>query len=41
MDQERRLLDALASTRTYRIAGNILTLQDGSNVEPVRLARRP
>jgi heat shock protein HslJ len=41
MDQQRRLLDALTSTRSCRIAGTILTLHDGSGVELVRLARRP
>jgi len=38
MDQERRLLDALTSTRSYRIADSVLTLHDGSGVELVRLA---
>jgi heat shock protein HslJ len=41
MDQERRLLDAFTSTCSYRIAGSVLTLHDGSGVELVRLARRP
>jgi heat shock protein HslJ len=41
MDQERRLLDALAATRGYRITGSVLMLHDASGVELVRLTRRP
>jgi putative lipoprotein len=39
MQQERTLLDALAATRSYRIAGKILTMHDASGAEIVRLER--
>jgi len=40
MQQERKLLDALAATRSYRIADAMLTLHDTSGAELVRLIRR-
>lgn len=40
MDQERKLLDALAATRSYRIADAMLTLHDASGAELVRLTRK-
>jgi putative lipoprotein len=39
MDQERRLLAALAATRSYRIVDAVLTLHDASGAELVRLTR--
>jgi putative lipoprotein len=39
MQQERKLLDALAATRSYRIADAMLTLHDTSGAELVRLIR--
>jgi heat shock protein HslJ len=41
MAMERKLLDAFTATRSYHIAGSLLTLHDASGVELVRLARRP
>jgi heat shock protein HslJ len=41
MAMERKLLDTLTATRSYRIAGSLLTLHDASGVELVRLARGP
>ncbi|MET0192008.1 MAG: META domain-containing protein [Hyphomicrobiaceae bacterium] len=40
MEQERKLLDALAATRSYRIADAVLTLHDASGAEIVRLIRK-
>ena len=40
MEQERKLLDALAATRSYRIAEIMLTLHNASGAELVRLTRR-
>ena len=40
MEQERKLLDALAATRSYRIADTVLTLHDASGAEMVRLTRK-
>jgi len=40
MNQERKLLDALAATRSYRIADAVLTLHDASGAEMVRLTRK-
>ena len=40
MEQERKLLDAMAATRSYRIADAMLTLHDASGAELVRLIRR-
>jgi heat shock protein HslJ len=37
MERERKLLDALATTRTYRIADTMLTLHDASSAEVARL----
>jgi heat shock protein HslJ len=39
MQQERKLLDALQATRSYRLEGTALTLRDASGRELVRLAR--
>ena len=39
MQQDRKLLDALAATRSYRIADAMLTLHDTSGAELVRLIR--
>ena len=40
MEQERRLLDAMAATRSYRVADAVLTLHDASGAELVRLTRK-
>jgi putative lipoprotein len=40
MQQERKLLDALSATRSYRIADVTLTLHDASGAELVRLTRQ-
>ena len=40
MQQERKLLDALQATRSYRFDGAALTLRDVSGAELMRLARR-
>jgi putative lipoprotein len=40
MQQERRLLDAMAATRGYRIADTVLTLHDASGAELARLTRK-
>ena len=40
MQQERKLLDALQATRSYRLDGAALTLRDVSGAELMRLARR-
>jgi putative lipoprotein len=39
MDQERKFLDALAATRSYRFEGPYLFLQDASGTALVRLIR--
>lgn len=40
MQQERKLLDALQATRSYRLEAAALTLRDVSGAELMRLARR-
>ena len=40
MQHERKLLDALQATRSYRLEGAALTLRDVSGAELMRLARR-
>jgi putative lipoprotein len=40
MQRERKLLDALQATRSYRITGAALTLHDAAGAELMRLARR-
>jgi putative lipoprotein len=41
MAQERKLLDALAATRSYRITDAMLTLHGASGAELLRLTRWP
>jgi heat shock protein HslJ len=40
MQQERKLLDALAAARSYHIADIVLTLHDAPGVELIRLTRK-
>jgi putative lipoprotein len=41
MEQERRLLEALAATRSYRVNGAGLALRDASGGHLIELTRRP
>jgi putative lipoprotein len=40
MQQERKLLDAMAATRSYRVADAMLTLHDASGATLIRLKRK-